>query len=71
MGLLEHSTFADLEKSVENFFLNLQADSAVVLDHIPFPHGAVVVKEFFEVLKRYLESSVVYMYYLIRSILLQ
>ena len=47
------TAFADLERATEKFFGNLRPGSTVVFDHVSFPFGALVLKEFFEYLSTY------------------
>lgn len=50
---LQEDSLADLEKTTEMFFLNLRPSSVIVLDHVSYPHGVLVLKEFFGFLSTY------------------
>jgi hypothetical protein len=52
IGLQEES-LSDLERATEIFFLNIQPGSVIIFDHVSYPYGISVLKEYFGYLATY------------------
>jgi hypothetical protein len=52
LGILA-SNLNELERLVEIFFLNLNPNNLIIFDHVSFPFGTLLLKEFFEALIEY------------------